>query len=361
MLASPRLLPYAGDSFSREQKGLYNGSNITQMDEISRIVSLVNTWLGTTKRMRSSRTLFFTNEGVFWQCNELLNSEYGPISTQDLYRVPTTRQICTSIVSRKDDFPLDDPWVQLLSRYMEKQFTKPTDRLPAITGLGVDIAKACGVEFHMGVLSHTLIVQLAWYMQDADWSVEKPLARQPGIPSWSWASPNHKILFLGSLKYGVEVDIATGIELVLDGHQLKARACFQSLRVKRKSTWRAGSHGCGPQHLSHRGYEFIPTKCHAGLPTSHATASSRSAILRFDTLLGALSEEGEDILCIQWYKQLGAVSLDVLPWATSKEISNMAMVVSPVDGSESMFSRRGWLVIGGDDLFQDEPQNVTLV
>ncbi|KAJ8110921.1 hypothetical protein OPT61_g6358 [Boeremia exigua] len=297
------------------------------------------------ERMRASRTLFFTKEGVFWQCNELLNSEYGQISKYSVYfRLPTTEQICTSILDRTDDFLPHDPWIKLLSAYVGKHFTNPTDRLPAITGLGTDIARACGVEFYMGVLTHSLTMHKT--------------TRDPfmvlGIPSQA-------VTFLDSMQLGVKIDKKTDIELVLDKHRLRARARLQSLRITRTSAWCAGSYGCGPQRLSNHGYEFMPTQCRADLSASRATGGSRTAILVFDTLLDALPKEGGSILCIRWYAQLGTIILEPGPWTISKKVSSMAMVISPVDGSDVMFTRRGWMVTESDDLFQDEPKNIMLV
>ena len=82
-----------------------------------------------------------------------------------------------------------------------------------------------------------------------------------------------------------------------------------------------------------------------------ATSQSYEGRILFDTLQDALHQERGDIICILWKE---------------REVRRMhtytsAIIVAPVEEKESIYRRRGWMEIEGDDLFQDDPRNIILV
>jgi hypothetical protein len=80
-----------------------------------------------------------------------------------------------------------------------------------------------------------------------------------------------------------------------------------------------------------------------------ASQSYRGAIA-FDTLQDALHQERGDITCIIWKKR-----------KICGDIRTSAIIVVPVKERESTCRRRGWMEIEGDNLFQDDPRDITLV
>ena len=115
--------------------------------------------------MSATRTLFSTDEGTFWQCNELRATEcnYEPaIGLEEGSSI--VQQISVELVEgRPGNTDCLTSWNRLISRYSKKALTRPTDRLPAIQGILSDISKLSGVDSSMGMLDIQLIDGLDWF------------------------------------------------------------------------------------------------------------------------------------------------------------------------------------------------------
>jgi hypothetical protein len=140
--------------------------------------------------MSAFRTLFFTEEGVFWQCNKAkaseCESEFTNISPGLNKGYPTLREISTDIKGSVGNAVSTGTvavlgWSELLEIYSKKALTMPTDRLPALLGMGIDMARLSGAKFNMGILKIHLIEGLDWCIGRP--LHERPATRQMDIPT----------------------------------------------------------------------------------------------------------------------------------------------------------------------------------
>ncbi|KAF2632342.1 HET-domain-containing protein, partial [Macroventuria anomochaeta] len=140
------------------------------------------------EQMLASRTLFWTQDGLFWRCAELTASEYEE-EMEKRHRLPTLQALAQDIVEFETTRRTRSVWTKLLEEFSQKMLTVATDRLPAVEGLGTDVSRLTGKKMVKGIWSHNLVHELAWM---ADFMSSKP-ARLPNMPSWSWASVDAKL------------------------------------------------------------------------------------------------------------------------------------------------------------------------
>lgn len=76
-------------------------------------------------------------------------------------------------------------WRQLLSHYLERRLTKPTDILPAMSGLARLIQKRTNAEYVAGLWSNTIMADISWVPDVEGFSGSR--SEYIG-PSWSWVS-----------------------------------------------------------------------------------------------------------------------------------------------------------------------------
>ncbi|KAI1474743.1 HET-domain-containing protein [Daldinia eschscholtzii] len=110
-----------------------------------------------------------------------------------------------------DDLGLShsDFWLKIIENYSSRQLTKPTDALPALSGLAREFHHATGDTYVAGLWKMDIIQGLTWtrfplrkklpngYIQDESTPLDQDLA-----PSWSWASViGRKVLFTADTQF----------------------------------------------------------------------------------------------------------------------------------------------------------------
>ncbi|KAH6615372.1 heterokaryon incompatibility protein-domain-containing protein [Boeremia exigua] len=284
------------------------------------------------ERMSASRSLFFTDEGVFWQCNELKTSEYGLLVKNSMFPdYPTMQELVQSFKGGDED----ELWTKLVGKFTEKSLTVATDRLPAITGLATNLAGVSGRNHSAGVFEQSIHRELAWHVSDIS---ETPGQRLPGVPSWSWATSNQPVRFVPYKKLSLKF-LPTKISM--SERQIRAHACVGNLVVTRSTAIKAAGLKTNPYKFSSHDY------------TIESNTSGHKFWLTFDTLLDALPKEGGTIFCVQWCNGCNDDESDRLTGA---------LIVAPVDGEESTYRRRGWAYIRHSGVFlKQEPRDIILV
>ncbi|KAF1930869.1 HET-domain-containing protein [Didymella exigua CBS 183.55] len=140
------------------------------------------------ERMLASRKLFWTADGLFWECGELRASEYGPIEL-DLDEFPTLLELAASIQGRSSLWQRN-AWARLVEEYSRKALTVATDRLSAVLGLGRTLSDLTDQKYEMGLWTNNVVRELAWHaVSDPEGS------RISSVPSWSWASTTQAVGF----------------------------------------------------------------------------------------------------------------------------------------------------------------------
>ncbi|RGP79327.1 hypothetical protein FLONG3_2556 [Fusarium longipes] len=148
--------------------------------------------------MLSSRMLIFSDYQLLWQCKQtelqsVTGDEDGLEYQQHLESLPWAAFEDTSGPS----FGAHDSeklylWKTILRQYTERNLTNAEDRLPAITGIIVELQSVWKDTAIYGHWKEWFIQLLAWYKPEDEPAKERFLRR---APSWSWASVNGRIRF----------------------------------------------------------------------------------------------------------------------------------------------------------------------
>ncbi|KAH7309731.1 heterokaryon incompatibility protein-domain-containing protein [Stachybotrys elegans] len=148
-------------------------------------------WVYQERRL-SRRTIHFTRQQVFWECNSRFISEDKTIDTSWDYGVDHQS---TAIHARPFGYWSGDPvadWKKTVSEFQGLQLTFETDRLPAIAALAERMMRfRRGKDTYIaGMWKNTLLSDLSWYHFGQ--SYPRPAGT---TPSWSWASIQGNVMW----------------------------------------------------------------------------------------------------------------------------------------------------------------------
>ncbi|KAL6864463.1 HET domain-containing protein [Trichoderma novae-zelandiae] len=118
----------------------------------------------TQEWLLSRRIVFFTRGALIWSCKAITQRETG--------------ERCYS-VSR------NTRWKNVVEQYSDRQLTFATDRLIALEGLRMELAKKIACEYAFGVWKESLPNQLLWQVTNRieGAAISDPLT----LPTWTWA------------------------------------------------------------------------------------------------------------------------------------------------------------------------------
>lgn len=141
------------------------------------------------ERILSPRIIYFTNDEIFWECNEAFWSEH---------RFQEASWFAFKSLWKNT---LISPWSSIMEEYSRTQLSHQSDRLPALSGVAKLVGEARGWTYLAGLWKEQLPDALLWMTY-------QPEARQQAkkIPTWSWAS------IMGSIKllrFGVHEPLVT--------------------------------------------------------------------------------------------------------------------------------------------------------
>ena len=148
------------------------------------------------ERMLSPRNIHYGKEQIFWECIGKRYAEGGGrfiARAEDGLYLPTT-------ADRSDPEVPDSAkpsqgylkssrwyiyWYRIVEFYTARKLSRPTDKLPALSGLAMETQKQTGDEYLAGLWPTCIHLGLAWRVRADSPSSRPPLYR---APSWSWAS-----------------------------------------------------------------------------------------------------------------------------------------------------------------------------
>ncbi|KAF3007878.1 hypothetical protein E8E13_010941 [Curvularia kusanoi] len=282
------------------------------------------------ERAISSRTLFFTREGLFWECGETRRSRYGTVpgsyedadcALYDKRHPPYLREIVETFNNpNADGGDRRRKWSLLLEASSRMNLTVVTDRLPALTGLGKEISRLTGTQFEMGIFKDNIIQDLAW-RRSYD-HLSPPKLRIPSVPSWSWASIDGRILFphnyghdhsLGELSADISHD---GKRLLVHGKLIEAISTVGDAEGKIT-------------------LHYIDT-----------ILAHPADVGRLDTLDDVSLLDGCIVKCLQW------IFREIRPeYRLNNRASFVigALILLPVDEGSNVYRRVGWALLHVDD------------
>lgn len=135
----------------------------------------------------SSRVLWFTESGVFWQCAQYSKSDRG---SDFLNQSMTSMKRENVWIDHRLD-PRHAHWYLIAAHYAGMSLSHETDRLPALSGLCKFVDSDNKDEYLAGLWRSSLLFGLSWYA-DGDGAPQNE-----NMPSWSWISRNQQIEFEG--------------------------------------------------------------------------------------------------------------------------------------------------------------------
>ncbi|KAF7512264.1 hypothetical protein GJ744_001832 [Endocarpon pusillum] len=139
------------------------------------------------ERVLPRRILHYGTEQMFFECNEGLRAEDGTISRLRYYSLGEKWANDTErsegqleLSSRRTELLYS--WNNLLCSYGPRKLTRPSDKLPAISGLAKIYAERIGDEYIAGLWRNSLVEGLVW----RGFGCRR--VSEYRAPSWSWAS-----------------------------------------------------------------------------------------------------------------------------------------------------------------------------
>ncbi|KAK2764993.1 hypothetical protein FQN54_008692 [Arachnomyces sp. PD_36] len=127
------------------------------------------------ERALARRTLHYNTRQMYFECNHGVRGEDG---------CSVDKRFCRLGPLEQRPWPREK-WYELLFSYGDRLLSKPTDRLPAVSGLAKMFDTRSEVQYVAGLWSDTLIEGLAWQSMGD----RAPASTTDYVgPSWSWAS-----------------------------------------------------------------------------------------------------------------------------------------------------------------------------
>ncbi|KAH6618240.1 heterokaryon incompatibility protein-domain-containing protein [Chaetomium sp. MPI-SDFR-AT-0129] len=127
------------------------------------------------ERLLAPRTLFFGEQGLFWECRTEIASEFSPDGFPG--------KLGSHLVRPENEAW---PWGQIVRCYSDAALTFETDRLPALSGIATRQRDVTGDDYLAGMWQRELVLQLPWGVRYPRNRRKRPVNWR--APSWSWIS-----------------------------------------------------------------------------------------------------------------------------------------------------------------------------
>lgn len=173
------------------------------------------------ERVLSSRIIHFCRHEIFWECREASLCESFPAAVPwssffDLGDIVPLRQRPSTLWPGSDwfgdpNFPMNDVpyevWDDAIKNYTRCQFTKPQDKLVAISGVARYFRDYIEDIYLAGMWRKRLAAELGWWIYPG--RSRYALGEEPPYyaPSFSWASVKGQINSSGPFALGILVDV----------------------------------------------------------------------------------------------------------------------------------------------------------
>jgi hypothetical protein len=157
------------------------------------------------ERTLSNRMVHFTDSQILWTCNTCGRFEAAPIASHpkatEKYRETQCLPGSVKLHTAWDDkrAHLLFLWNVIMQQYSALGLTYPErDKLYAIAGVGIQVAKLLGYTYINGIMMEMLPSSLLWSALEDDETGARPQRTQNrSLPSWSWASMDGPVNFDG--------------------------------------------------------------------------------------------------------------------------------------------------------------------
>lgn len=169
------------------------------------------------EQVLAPRTLYFTSGTLIWQCEEICASEGRPNGFGSHPKIGCLKHDLMIIDKRT----LEDDWFQYVRLFSEREITKNTDRLIAISAIAYRLMRQYQLtesDYLAGLWRPSMPLSLLWLSNKHNerlWTrpwkrYEKPV--KYCAPSWSWASHNRGVYMIN---WGITVANALLIDVYI--------------------------------------------------------------------------------------------------------------------------------------------------
>lgn len=146
------------------------------------------------EQLLSRRMVHFAHEELFWECRSTGCCECGKPEGRN-HSLEETLALKRRL---ETEMPQDEvtAWHQLVGQYTQRQFTFPSDILPALSGIASHL-QSCGAgHYYAGLWKAKIMESLLWSGQNLQRAIPYR------APTWSWASVTHPDGQSGASFYG---------------------------------------------------------------------------------------------------------------------------------------------------------------
>jgi hypothetical protein len=167
------------------------------------------------ERVLSRRTLHYSGQQMFFECNKAYHGEDGLFlhaRFDTIHQKINGRNIDLKGIDSEGQPSISKDaslkfWYRLLWIYGKRKLSKPSDKLPAISGIASIFARRLNDQYVAGLWRSDLIGSLSWQSPNCK------RVREYRAPSWSWASVDGIIGFTPEFLYK---PLATIIDVKVD-------------------------------------------------------------------------------------------------------------------------------------------------
>ncbi|KAL2062766.1 hypothetical protein VTL71DRAFT_5838 [Oculimacula yallundae] len=140
------------------------------------------------EELLSRRYLSFETTQTYLRCGTIVHHECG--RQDDLLQEESPFMEGEQLLQSKD-------WLEIVRRYSSRNLTKESDKLPALSGLAHEYCARWGGEYVAGLWKTDLWKNLLWRRNETYTLPEPKRPVEYRAPSWSWASLDGRIEFVG--------------------------------------------------------------------------------------------------------------------------------------------------------------------
>ncbi|KIN05444.1 hypothetical protein OIDMADRAFT_67647, partial [Oidiodendron maius Zn] len=144
----------------------------------------------------SRRTVHFSSKQIYWECRSTFGVEDNMTNDVDCREhahefLNMLSALQGGICSENHAMIFFRIWAKILSRYSTLSISRPSDKLPALSGLALLVERIIGCRYLYCIWNFNLPYNLFWQ------PVNRPIPRvnEWRAPSWSWAAWNGEIMF----------------------------------------------------------------------------------------------------------------------------------------------------------------------
>lgn len=308
------------------------------------------------ERVLPRRTLHFGKHQMYFECNEGLRGENGlhvPWRYQSIHSNELGRSGRVLNQERNATLAL---WHSMLWDYGPRKLTKPSDKLPAISGLARLLAERLNDEYVAGLWRKSLIEGLLWQ------GLEVHRVPKYRAPSWSWASVD-----------GIPaVGMRTKWEPLADILDCEVEPKGKNIFGEVKSGWIKMLAPLVPLILDERvdpEGTGIPYNNNPKVRTKQGDPEGLYS--RFDFPFSGPTGRDEALTIVESLKAVDIFALILakgLPEDEDSEVTYHSLIVRPAEGDSSAMQRLGFIHFSTEDLgkcsqldYPEERPIITLV